>query len=227
MDNLVASYRNRAEVAEAREAGARERADGLRRERDALTEQADEDARARNELLHKVQELRTKLRESQANVTRLRREAQTQSTTGAGFDWDQVTAVFLDPETQLRWEIELAWALHVSPAEKDQYRIPAYLVGPKFTESLDRLQGVGRGKVLAVIVDVLTDRAKDAAGRRMHRLRSSSAGNSPIRKRDDGALAFRVALQRGTPAARQLHYWQLPSGQIELAQVGVHDDGLV
>jgi hypothetical protein len=134
---------------------------------------------------------------------------------------------FADPDQQLRFEIELAWALRVTAPEKADYPLPDFVIGPRFSASLEKLQGVTRGKVLDVIVDVLTGRAKDSAGRRQHRLRSSSAGGSPTRSREDGARAWRVALQRGAPAARQLHYWKLPTGVIELEQVGVHDDGLL
>jgi hypothetical protein len=85
---------------------------------------------------------------------------------------------------------------------------------------------VAHGKVLDVIVEVLIDRAKDSPGRRLHRRRTSSAGGAPPRMRDDGAISWRVAIQRHTPSARQLHYWVLPSGLIELDEVGVHSSGL-
>lgn len=39
----------------------------------------------------------------------------------------------------------------------------------------------------------------------------------------DGAKAYRLYLQQGTPSARRLHYWQLADGRIELANVGFHD----
>jgi hypothetical protein len=45
-----------------------------------------------------------------------------------------------------------------------------------------------------------------------------------VRVRNDGAIAWRASLQVNTPSARRIHYWVLPSGQIELARVAAHDD---
>ncbi|MDR1151718.1 MAG: hypothetical protein LBK72_04440 [Bifidobacteriaceae bacterium] len=227
VDNLVGQYKNRAEVAEDREAQARERADGLRRERDDLSDYADQVAHERNELQHQGDRLRTKLREAQSTVRQLRKAAAVPPTGVPANVWEQVSGMFASSDAQLRWEISLAWALYVSAEEKDRYPLPDYDIGPDFAASLERLQGVGKDKVLTVIVNVLTNRAKDSEGRNLHRLRFGSAGGAPTRKRDDGAVAMRVALQRGTPAARQLHFWQLPGGRIELHRVGVHDDELL
>ncbi|MDR1428585.1 MAG: hypothetical protein LBJ08_12665, partial [Bifidobacteriaceae bacterium] len=152
--------------------------------------------------------------------------AETQVNAPSSDIWEQASARFLDPEAQLRWEISLAWVLRTAPQEKETYPLPDYAIGRRFVQSLDKLQGVARTKVLDVIVDVLTKRDKDLSGRRLHRLRTGSPGGAPARQRGDGAQACRVAIQRGTPAARQLHYWKLPSGKIELDQVGVHDQGL-
>jgi hypothetical protein len=141
--------------------------------------------------------------------------------------WARIADLFPDRDQQLRFEISMAWAMRVSPAEKDDFPLPDFDIGPGFIPAFDRLQGVSHEKVLDVIVDVLTGRAKDTPGRRMHRRRMGSAGGAPVRKRDDGAVSWRVAIQRGTPGARQLHYWEQPSGRIELDQVGVHDEGLL
>ncbi|MDR1294063.1 MAG: hypothetical protein LBK59_03765 [Bifidobacteriaceae bacterium] len=227
VDNLVGQYKNRAEVAEEREAQARERADGLRRERDDLSEYADQVAHERNELQHQGGRLRTKLRDAQSTVRHLRKAAAAPPSAAPANIWERVSGMFVDPDKQLRWEISMAWTLYVSPEDKDRFPLPDYDIGPDFATSVERLQGVAREKVLTVIVNVLTNRAKDSEGRNLHRLRSGSAGGAPTRKRDDGAVAMRVALQRGTPAARQLHFWRLSGGRIELHRVGVHDAELL
>jgi hypothetical protein len=85
---------------------------------------------------------------------------------------------------------------------------------------LDALQGIGRADVVERIARLLLD-APNSYG---HPLRVADAGNAPQQIRAaDGAKAYRLYLQQGTPSARRLHYWQLADGHIELANVGVHD----
>jgi hypothetical protein len=227
VENLVGAYKNRAEVAEGREARAHEQVEGLRREFARLSEEFDQVAARGNATERQVERLRTMLRHAREQSRGLRDAVHNQPAASPASIWEQVADKFADPVDQLRWEISLAWALHILPDEKDTYPLPEYDVGPNFLASLEKLQGIPREKVLTVIVEVLVKRAKDSHGRTMHRLRSSSAGGSPTRKRDDGAVAMRVALQRGAPAARQLHFWRKQGGRIELDQVGVHDEGLL
>ncbi|MBX3195982.1 MAG: hypothetical protein KF727_12895 [Microbacteriaceae bacterium] len=74
------------------------------------------------------------------------------------------------------------------------------------------------------VVDVLTDRAKDLPGRELHRLRTGeSGGDAPRVRPEDGAAAWRAAIELHTPSARRLHYWQV-GNRIELARVALHDD---
>ncbi|MGW9630247.1 hypothetical protein ACWGST_06050 [Agromyces sp. NPDC055520] len=79
-------------------------------------------------------------------------------------------------------------------------------------------------KAMKAAVDVLTSRAERMPGRDAHRLRSADAGGSPDVTRADGAYCMRVAIEQNTPAARRLHYWMLPGGEIELSRVVSHDD---
>jgi hypothetical protein len=99
-----------------------------------------------------------------------------------------------------------------------------WALGPDFLPSLSNVGGVARQKVVDVIVDIVTGRACASAGRGLHRFRSSDGAASAIRSRADGATCWRIALQKKTPAARRLHYWVTPGGQIELADVRLHDD---
>lgn len=57
--------------------------------------------------------------------------------------------------------------------------------------------------------------------RSVHSLRTGLGGNDPQRRRaSDKANAWRRDIDR----EYHLHYWELPSGSVELATVGVHDD---
>jgi hypothetical protein len=70
----------------------------------------------------------------------------------------------------------------------------------------------------------LTGLAPEMNGLQVHRLRTGSGGDDPIRQRDDGAVCWRVSLQVNTPSARRMHYWKLPGGAYELSRVVLHDD---
>lgn len=129
---------------------------------------------------------------------------------------------FLDPEEQFRHEVYLEWARRIPAAEKARKPPADYVLGPDFLRSLDDVQGISRSKVVAVVVEVVTDQVQHLAGRDLHQLRMGSVGN-PYVSRDDGATCWRVALQRESAAARRLHYWHTRDGY-ELSRVVLHDD---
>lgn len=79
-------------------------------------------------------------------------------------------------------------------------------------------------KVADVVFEIVTGLATLVPSRAVHQLRTGSGGNDPVRRRDDGAIAWRAYLQVNTPSARRIHYWVLPNGRIELARVATHDD---
>jgi hypothetical protein len=110
----------------------------------------------------------------------------------------------------------------VPPGEKAGRPLASYELGSAFLASLDRVEGVSRSKVVAVVVEVLTGRAQDLAGRASHPLRVGAAG-SRYHSRGDGGICWRVALQQDTPGARRLHYWRIAE-RYELARVALHDD---
>ncbi|CAM2916072.1 hypothetical protein ACSL103130_06965 [Actinomyces slackii] len=133
--------------------------------------------------------------------------------------------LFLDPVDQIRYEIYVAWARQTPPVDKERWPLPErYIVGEAFPQALEELEGIDRSRVMRAAVDVLTGRAREISSRNLHALRASAAGGSPVRTRRDGAVAFRVSLQEGTPSARRLHFWRLPDGRIELINVAVHDE---
>jgi hypothetical protein len=132
---------------------------------------------------------------------------------------------FADRERGFRHSVVTAWATRTPIGEQADHPLPEYTIGPDFLDSLEALEGLSPTKVADVVVEVLTDRARELDGRDLHQLRESEAGGAPYRRRSkDGATAWRTALQRNTAAARRLHFWRLPDGTIELARVGHHDD---
>lgn len=124
---------------------------------------------------------------------------------------------------QFEFEVFLAWRSRFPAHERPSRPLADYSLGPEFLASLDALDGIDRRKVVDVVVEVLTGLARDLDGRELHRLRSSATGGSAPVTRADGWKAWRVALQRYTPAARRLHYWQ-HGEQYELSRVVSHDD---
>lgn len=144
--------------------------------------------------------------------------------TGCGEESSRaVQALFLDPVDQLRHEIYLTWAQLTRPPDKGQWPLPTdYVVGSGFIDSLNTLEGVDHERVLRVVVEVLTGRVKDIPARQLHRLRLNNHSGQ-VRMREDGAVAFRVAVQVNTPSARRLHFWRMPDGRVELINVAVHD----
>lgn len=133
--------------------------------------------------------------------------------------------LFGDPEDQLRYDIEQTWLRRTPEPERGVRPLTRYRLGTGFLKSLSALQGIGRDKVLDVLVEVLSDRAKEIPGRDLHPLRESESSQTQL-VRSDGAKAWRCALQVHTPSARRLHFWKLPDGSIELDTVGTHDGQL-
>jgi hypothetical protein len=129
---------------------------------------------------------------------------------------------FLNAEDQFRFEVYCEWVRRIPAAEKASKPLAEYVLAPGFLESVDELEGISRAKIVAVVVEVLTDQAQYLAGRDVHQLRTGGGG-SPYVRRPDGATCWRVALQRDSAAARRLHYWRTPDGY-EFSRVALHDD---
>ncbi|GAA4153662.1 hypothetical protein GCM10022286_00330 [Gryllotalpicola daejeonensis] len=141
-------------------------------------------------------------------------------TTGAAAPFEPER--FNNADDAARHAILNAWVQRVEAREKELYPLPAYELGDAFARSLAEFDPEQQGKALRAAVDVLTGRAKDVRGRRLHQLRDGDAG--PARVREDGATCWRVDIETNTPSARRLHYWQRADGVIELSKVGLHDD---
>lgn len=135
------------------------------------------------------------------------------------------TPEFADSELAFRYAVRTAWALRTPVGEQLARPLPDYDIGPKFLDSVAQLTGVSVDKIADVVFEVVTGRAREVAGRDLHQLRESAAGNAPtVRRTSDDAVCWRAALQIGTPQARRLHYWVLPGGRIELSRVALHDE---
>jgi hypothetical protein len=196
----------------------RHRVNGLRTELTALREERD---LVTSRLYDVQRQLRAANTTIQRHRTELRRTKQRQA---RATDPREMDTYFLDREQQFRFEVEVAWARRIPPADKDRYPLRSYALGDEFLTSVDSVHGVDRRKVIDVVVEVVTGLAVELHGRELHQLRQSEAGDSPTVVREDGATCWRAAIQSKSPAARRLHYWQLRDGETELSRVVVHDD---
>lgn len=169
-----------------------------------------------------IDRLQQTLRTKEVEIERLRKQNRA-SRLKASKRWAGPTD-FVAAVQQLRWDVETAWVDRIPAAEKESRPLVDYTIGPGFVDSLSAVEGVTYGKVLDVVVEVLTGIANDSAGRQMHQLRSGSGGNDPVVVDGDGRTAWRVNLQTKTASARRLHFWRDSRGGIELSRVALHDD---
>jgi hypothetical protein len=160
-------------------------------------------------------------KERQASAA-LRRAARSQRT--ADGILAEAMPLFHDREQGFRAEVLLAWARRFPTAEQVERPMQEYRVGAGFLDSLRLIEGISVAKVVDVVVELLTGVAEESDSRELRPYRVDEKTTSPQRVREDGATAWRVSLQRYTPAARRLHFWRLPGGTIELWDVKDHDD---
>jgi hypothetical protein len=132
--------------------------------------------------------------------------------------------LFLDPVDQFTYEVGVAYAHRISAADKVARPRRELRVGHSFLATLSSLEGVDRSKVVDVTVEIITDLVNELDSRDLHPLREGKgAATRDVVRPLDGARCMRVALQRGTPSARRLHYWRMDEA-IELSRVVKHDD---
>lgn len=178
-------------------------------ERDQLHYLLDQAERRANKAEHDLKAARSRLRKAgNAKARQVRTDG----------------PVFADRERGFRYLVETQWAIRTAPHEQADRPLPEYHLGPKFLDSLDKLEGVRAEKVADVVFEVVTGLASQLPSRELHRLRTGTGGDDRPRTRSDGSAAWRASLQVNTPSARRLHYWTLPNGEIELARVTTHDD---
>ncbi len=121
-------------------------------------------------------------------------------------------------------EVKRAWEAMTTPADRDRYPWREPRLRPDFLDSLGRVHGVSRERVVDVCAHVVSGRAPGVPSLELHPLRISEGGGTAQLVREDGAKAWRCNVQTRTAAARRLHYWELPGGGVELAKLVYHDD---
>lgn len=198
-------------------------------ERDGLTAQLGRLKQESTRLHDQLKTLRTRARALEAQAARATKrqeaaEAKLAAIADARADRELDQVAFQIPEEQFRYEVHLEWARRIPAAEKAQLPEGQYLLGPDFLTTLDALDERDRTKAVEVVVDIITGRVHDLAGRQTHQLRAGSGGDDAYVTRDDGATCWRVSLQHKTPQARRLHFWMLADGTYELSSVRRHDD---
>ncbi|MGF9663291.1 hypothetical protein AAIH25_15655 [Arthrobacter crystallopoietes] len=134
------------------------------------------------------------------------------------------SAQFATQEELFRHELYLAWVERVSGAEKSALRLKDFAVGPKFLASFYGHSEEHQRKALKALVDLLVGRAARMQARQLHQLRTGDGGDdAPVIRSADDAKCWRMSVEVNAPAARRLHYWDLPGGGIELHELVPHD----
>ena len=177
----------------------------------------------RSELLERLERERGRALGAEEAKDRLRREARAHNRAIETLE-RQLAGLGASDEDRFVAEVRAAWERMTTPADRERFPWTTPAVGPDLLESLRTVQGISRGKIVDACAHVASGRAAEIPGLELHPLRESEAGGAPQRTRDDGAKAWRCSLQAGSPAARRLHYWQLPDGRVELANVVYHED---
>lgn len=166
-----------------------------------------------------IDELEERIKYLEGERRRLKRELAAQSRLA-------VPVVHSDPEKQLRLEIELQWLTSVAEADRDgRHALLDYELGPDFLKTLEahvRDGAIERDRVITVVTECLTNQVRSKPVRAVKPWPVSAGG--PQQVRSDGAAAWRVRLQSGTPSARRLKFWIRPDTSIELDSVRLHDD---
>lgn len=196
---------------------------GLNREVQQLHEQlaARTDEREQLRYLLDQAERSSNRAENELKTTRarLRKASGARAVTGA------VSAPeFADAEQGFRYLVLTQWATRTLPYEQVERPLGEYVLGPRFLESLGKLEGIKPAKVADVVFEIVTGLAPQLPSREVHHLRTGPGGEDQVRIREDGAVAWRASLQVNTPSARRIHYWVLPGRPIEFARVATHDD---
>lgn len=196
---------------------------GLKREQESLRAQLLGGVDERKQLRYLLDQAERQTNRAENKLKAARARLRRAGNTKAGPSADEGPQ-FADPEQGFRYLVLTQWATRTLPSEQAERPLPEYLFGPRFLGSLDKLEGIKKVKVADVVFEIVTGLAPQIPGREVHHLRTGTGGDNPIRKRDDGAMAWRASLQVKSPSARRIHYWVLTNGQIELAQVATHDD---
>ena len=191
------------------------------KERNEAIAYADRSQRELADVLAELEALQSGLREQKALAKDAEKRAR-----AAEKERDEAIALsegcgmFTDPVEQFRHEVYLSYLRVVRPEQRAEVPLPDYHVGPNFLDTVDRLEGIKRSKIVQVCMETVTGLADHSAGRGPHL--NAHKGN-PAPTRSDGAKSWRTSLQRGA-GGRRLTFWRLADGTVEFSKVGVHDD---
>lgn len=138
----------------------------------------------------------------------------------------QSRPVFADGYAQFRHDLYRAWLAATEEGDRSEWPLREFALGPEFLASITEQQIVDRDRVIRACVDVITGRHAKIPGRVSHRLRinGESGNSSPVRRRDDGSIAWRCAVQTVGASAARLMWWERTDNVVELAAVRPHDD---
>lgn len=184
------------------------------------------EARLREELAERgdLEKQLRELKEQHRATTRAVRQARQAAPIPTGDDRDARRSRWATDEGWVRHEVYLAWVDRIEPAERESWTIGGYQVGPEFAASLDLLDAGQFAKAMKAVVDAVTGRIRDIPSREVHPLREGDGASAPDVVRADGGKCYRAYIEQKTSAARRLHYWVLPGGDIELGRIVIHDD---
>jgi hypothetical protein len=115
---------------------------------------------------------------------------------------------FVDPDRTLKLEIDVKVRELAELAGAPQVR--NFSIGRSFGESLDSQGSKTRDKAIRTCSFLVVNDRSLTAQLDDHPLRSSSGGGTSSKKRTtDRASARRCAIEKNTPQALRLHYWEL------------------
>jgi len=162
-----------------------------------------------------VRDLRAANEKLRRQIKELRRRGQR---SGGG-------ASALSPEEAFRYLVYAAWVKRFPLDDRKTYPLRDFQLSARFLGSVDALESFSVERVADVVMEVVSGRAPKVEGRDRHPLRIDAGGDSPaIVDPETGATCFRVALQRGAPSARRLHYWENTDGTYTLERVVLHEE---
>jgi hypothetical protein len=126
-----------------------------------------------------------------------------------------------DVEGMLYKLIWSQWVDICPPNERTEHPPRRFVISSELIRTIvQRRVDVPIERLAWVCAMVIGDRAIGHAGIDAHLYRGNEES-----ERSDGAKAMRAALKRSAGGPR-LHYWSLPNGTIEFAQIGYHDMAL-
>jgi hypothetical protein len=130
----------------------------------------------------------------------------------------------LRPEDEFEWLLYGQW-LAATPDGSDRRPLAERSYSGEFIDDVERLVGsdtAGRLRIAWVCAMVACGRAKDLDGLQVHPLRTGEGPMAPQNACGE-AKAYRCAIRRNTPGAPRMHWWQLPGGKVQFANVFRHD----